>query len=129
MKYRYASQWAYIELLVAFLMTVTAYVELKPDWWGWLLFAPLFGYMIFEGMRKVTYSLSVDGDLITVGSFNSAQYVASKITAVNVWIAKGGRIAVVAFDDGRRFNFPSTVDGFDNLVGLLKTKANLHKAN
>jgi hypothetical protein len=81
--------------------------------------------LIFEGIRKVSYSLTVEEDLITVGSFNSAQYVASKITAVNVWMAKGGRVAVVAFDDGKRFNFPSNVKGFDNLVGLLKTKANL----
>jgi hypothetical protein len=124
-KFRYASQWAYFELLVAFLMLLAVAVKLKPEWWGWLLFAPLLGFMFFEGIRKARYSLTVDGDLITVGSFNSAQYVASKITAVNVWMAKGGRIAVVAFDDGQKFNFPSNVQGFDNLVGLLKTKANI----
>jgi len=125
MKFRYASQWAYIELLVAFLMTLSVAVKLKPEWWGWLLFAPLLGFLVFEGIRKIKYSLTVEGDIITVGSFNSAQYVASKIAAVNVWMAKGGRIAVVTFEDGKRFNFPSNVEGFDNLVGLLKTKANL----
>jgi hypothetical protein len=125
MKFRYASQWAYFELLVACLMTLAVAVKLKPEWWGWLLFAPLLGFMIFEGIRKASYSVRVEADLITVGSFNSAQYVATKITAVNVWMAKGGRVAVVALDDGTRFNFPSDVEGFDNLVGLLKTKANL----
>ncbi len=125
MKFRYASQWAYIELLVAFLMTLSVAVKLKPEWWGWLLFTPLLGFLVFEGIRKIKYSLTVEGDIITVGSFNSAQYVASKIAAVNVWMAKGGRIAVVTFEDGTRFNFPSNVEGFDNLVGLLKTKANL----
>jgi hypothetical protein len=125
LKFRYASQWAFIELLVAFMMILAVAIKLKPEWWGWLLFTPLLGFLIIEGIRKVTYSLTVEEDLITVGSFNSAQYVASKITAVNVWMAKGGRVAVVAFDDGKRFNFPSNVKGFDNLVGLLKTKANL----
>jgi hypothetical protein len=123
MKFRYASQWAYFELLVACLMTLAVAVKLKPEWWGWLLFAPLFGFMIFEGIRKIKYSLTVDGDLITVGSFNSAQYVASKIKDVNVWMAKGGRVAVVDLDDGQRFNFPSNVEGFDKLVDLLKSKA------
>ncbi len=125
MKFRYASQWAFIELLVALMMILAVSLKLKPDWWGWLMFAPLFGFLIFEGIRKATYSLTVEEDLITVGSFNSAQYVTSKIAAVNVWMAKGGRVAVVAFNDGNKFNFPSNVKGFDNLVDLLKAKAKL----
>ncbi len=125
MTFRYAIKWAYIELVVALAMTLALYVGLEPEWWGWLMFSPLFIALVYEGVRKVKYSLTVDGDLITVGSFKSAQYSVSKITAVNVWDAKGGRIAVVDFDGGSRFNFPSTLERFDELVGLLKTKANL----
>jgi len=125
MTFRYASKWAYIELVVALAMTVTAYVGLQPEWWGWALFSPLFLYLIFEGARKVSYSLTVDGDTITVGSFKSAQYFVSRIKAVNVWEAKGGRIAVVVLADGSRFNFSSRLQGFNELVGLLRTKANL----
>jgi len=125
MTFRYSIKWAYIELIVALGMAVAVYSELKPGLWGWLLFAPLLVFMVFMGVRKVSYSLTVDGDLITIGGLKPAQYSVSKISALNVWEAKGGRIAVVAFNDGRRFNFPSRLDGFDDLVALLRSKANL----
>jgi len=129
MTVRYASKWTYIELVVALVMTLAVYAGLQPEWWGWLLYSPLFLYLVFEGVRKVSYSLTVDGDHITVGSFKSAQYSVSKIAAVNVWDAKGGHMAVVDFVDGRRFNFSSRLEGFDDLVGLLRTKANLPSSN
>lgn len=125
MTFRYSAKWAYIEIIAALGMTLAMYAGLHPEWWGWLLFSPFFLYMVFESVRKIRYSLTVDGDRITVSSFNSAQYSASEITTLNVWDAKGKRIAVVAFSDGRRFNFPSRLEGFDELVGLLRTKANL----
>jgi|WetSurMetagenome_2_1015567.scaffolds.fasta_scaffold03712_8 hypothetical protein len=125
MTFRYAIKWAYIEFVVALVMTLVVYAGLRPEWWGWLLYLPLFLYLVFEGVRKTSYSLTVDGDRITVGSLKSAQYSVSRITAVNVWDAKGGRVAVVDFVDGSRFNFPSRLERFDDLVGLLRTKANL----
>lgn len=125
MTFRYAIKWAYMELVVAVAMTWGLYAGLHPKWRGWLLYLPLFLYLIFEGVRKVSYSLTVDGDRITVGGFKSTQYSVSKITAVNVWDAKGGRIAVVAFADGNRFNFSGHLQGFEDLVGLLRTKADL----
>lgn len=125
MTFRYATQWAYIEFVVVLAMTLVIYVGLQPEWWGWLLFSPLFLYLVLEGTRKVRYALTVDGDLITVGSFKSAQYSASKITALNVWDYNGGHIAVVDFADGSRFHFPSRLEGFDDLVRLLRTTARL----
>jgi hypothetical protein len=125
MTFRYARKWTYIELVVALAMTLAVYVGLQPEWWGWLLYSPLFLYLVFEGFRKVFYSLTVDGDHITVGSFKSAQYSLPKIKTVNVWDAKAGRMAVIDFVDGSRFHFSSRLEGFDNLVGLLRAKANL----
>jgi hypothetical protein len=129
MTFRYAIKWTYIDLVVALIMTVSLYVGLQPKWWGWLLYSPLFLYMVFESVRKVSYSLTVDGDRITVGSFKSTQYSISRITEVNVWDAKAGRIAVVVFADRSRFHFSSRLEGFDDLVGLLRTKANLPSPN
>jgi len=125
MTYRYAAKWAYIELVVTLVMALAVYVWLQPEWWGWAIFSPLFVFLVYEGVRKVRYALTVDGDTITVGSYKSAQYFASRIKAVNVWEAKGGHIAVVVLDDGSRFNFSSRLQGFDDLVKLLRTKANL----
>jgi hypothetical protein len=125
MTYKYATKWIYIELVVALAMTLVLYVELQPEWWGWLLFSPLFLYLVFESVRKFSYSLTVDGDLITVGSFKSTQYPVSRITEVKVWDAKGGRMAVVSFADKSRFHFSSRLDGFDDLVSLLGRKANI----
>ncbi len=129
MTFRYAIKWTYIELVVALVMTLVVYMSLHPEWWGWLLYSPLFLYLIFEVVRKVTYSLIVEGDNLTVGSFKATRYSVSKISAVNVWDAKGGRIAVVDFADGSRFHFSSRLDGFDDLVSLLRTKANLPLPN
>lgn len=125
MTFKYAIQWAYVEFVFALALAVAVYVGLRPEWWGWLLFSPFFLYLVFEGVRKVSYSLTVEGDLITVGGLKSAQYPAPQIKAMNVWEGKGGRIAVVSFADGRRFNFSSRLEGFDDLVKLLRTRANL----
>ena len=125
MTFRYATAWAYIELVVLLAMTVAVYVGLRPEWWGWLLYSPLFLYLFLEGVRKVRYALSVEGDRITVGSFKRAQYFASRITALNVWEFNGGHIAVVDLADGSRFHFPSRLRGFDELVRLLREKAGL----
>lgn len=125
MTFKYAIKWTYIELVVALLMTWVVYVSLHPEWWGWLLYSPLFLYLIFEVVRKVSYSLTVEDDNLTVGSFKTTRYSVSKITAVNVWDAKGGRIAVVDFADGGRFHFSSRLDGFENLVSVLRAKAKL----
>jgi hypothetical protein len=125
MKFRYSIKWTYVELVAALVMTLVVYAGLQPEWWGWLLYSPLFLYLVFEGVRKINYSLTIDGDHITVGSFRATQYSASKITAVNIWDAKGGRMAVVSFADGGRFHFSSRLEGFDHLVRLLRTKANL----
>ena len=125
MTFRYSIKWIYIDLVVALAMTLALYILVQPEWWGWLLFSPLFLYLVFESVRKFRYSLTVDGDRITVGSFKSTQYPVSEATAVNVWDAKGGRMAVVTFADGSRFHFSSRLEGFDDLVRLLRTEANL----
>jgi hypothetical protein len=125
MTFRYAVKWAYIEFVVSLVLTLPVYVVLQPEWWGWLMYSPFFLYLVFEGVRKVSYSLTVDGDRITVGSFRATRYSVSGITAVNVWDAKGGRMAVVDFAGGRRLHFSSRLAGFDDLVDLLRTKANL----
>jgi hypothetical protein len=125
MTFRYAIIWAYIDLVVALSMTLALYTGLQMKWWGWLLFSPLFLYLVFECVRKASYSLTVDDNHITVGSFRTTQYFVSKIVAVHVWDAKAGRIAVVDFDDASRLHFSSRLKGFDDLVGLLRTKAKL----
>ena len=125
MKFRYAFKWSYIELVVVSAMTWVLHVGLHPEWWGWLLYFPLFAYMVFEGVRKVSYSLTVEGDSLTIVNYKVSYYSVSRIAAVNVWDAKAGRIAVVDFSDGNRFHFSSRLDGFDKLVSLLRTKAKL----
>jgi hypothetical protein len=125
MIFRYAIVWAYIDLVVALSMALALYVGLNMEWWGWLLFSPLFLYMVFECVRKARYSLTVDGDQISVGSFRATRYAVSRIAVVHVWNAKAGRIAVVDFSDGSKLHFSSRLKGFDDLVGLLRSKANL----
>ena len=56
MRFRYAFKWSYIELVVVSAMTWVLYIGLHPEWWGWLLYSPLFVYMVFEGARKVSLS-------------------------------------------------------------------------
>lgn len=125
MTFRYSIKWIYVDLVVALVMTWALYVLLQPEWWGWLLYSPLFLYLVFESVRKFTYTLTVDGDRIMVGSFRSTPYPVSEIAAVNVWNAKAGRMAVVSFSDRSKFHFSSRLEGFDDLVALLRTKANL----
>lgn len=125
MTFRYSFMWAWLNFAIALVAAVLVYDGLRPKWWGWLLFSPLFIFMAYESARKVMYSLTIEGDLVTVRGFKPAQYSVSGITAVNVWNAKGGRIAVVACADGRRFNFPSSLDGFEELVRQLRIGANL----
>ncbi len=125
MTFRYSFMQTWLNLAIALGMAFFMYDGLHPQWWGWLLFSPLFFYMLYESVRKAMYSLTVEGDLVNVRGVKPSQYSVSGIKAVNVWNAKGRRIAVVACSDGRRFNFPSSLARFDELVRLLRTGANL----
>jgi hypothetical protein len=127
MTFRYPKWLAFIRIAAAFAMLIALYIGTNPKFWGWLLFAPLFLFIVYEGMRAYTYSLTVGEEHITVAGYKPAQYPISEITAINVWIAKGERIAVVTFADRSKFSFPSHIVGFDKLVELLRTRTNLEK--
>ncbi len=106
-------------------MLSTLYVATNPKVWGWMLFLPLFLFIVYEGARTYSYSLTVDGDRISVAGFWPAQYTVSEITAINVWFAKGGRIAIVTFSDREKLRLSSRLTDFEGLVALLRRKANL----
>ncbi|WP_150102973.1 hypothetical protein [Sideroxydans lithotrophicus] len=111
---------AYLEIAAALAMLVALYVGTEPKWWGWLLFAPLFLYIVARAVHTYRYSLTIDGDRITVVDLNKHdQYLVSEIAAINVWPAKGERVAVITFDDRKKLSFPSHLDGFDELVESL----------
>ena len=116
---------AYTRFAGALIMLIALYVGTNPKFWGWLLFLPLFLTILYEGLRSYSYSLTVNDDRIIVGGFKPAQYRVSDITAVDVWFAKGGRMAVVTFADRKKLSFHSHLVGFEQLVELLRTKANL----
>jgi hypothetical protein len=125
MTFRNPKWLAYTRFAAALIMLVALYVGTNPKFWGWLLFLPLFLTILYEGLRSQSYSLTVDDDRIIVRGFKPAQYQVSDITAVDVWFAKGGRMAVVTFADRRKLSFHSHLVGFEQLVELLRTKANL----
>ena len=128
MAYQYSRLLAYFEISAALAMLMTLYISEQPKIWGWLLFAPLFIFVIAKGVRTYRYSLTIDDDCITVVDLNKrAQYLVSDITAINVWPAKGERIAVITFWDWRKLSFPSHLKGFDELVDMLRKQTNLLK--
>ncbi len=127
MTFRYPRRLAYLEFAVAVVMALALYIDTQPMLWGWLLFLPLFLSIIFEGARTYRYALTIDGDCISVAGFKRAQYLVSEITAINVWIAKGERIAVITFSDRRKLSFPSHLVGFKELVEFLRKQTNLPK--
>ena len=106
-------------------MVVALYVGTNPKLWGWLLFSPLFLVIVYEGLRTYTYSLTVEGDRIVVGGFKRGEYRVSEIIEINVWFAKGGRIAVINFADLSRLSIPSKLADFNKLVDMLRTQAKL----
>ena len=116
---------SYTRFAAALIMLVALYVGTNPKFWGWLLFLPLFVTILYEGLRSYSFSLTVDDDHIIVGGFKPAQYRVPDITAVDVWYAKGGRMGVVTFADRQKLSFHSHLVGFEKLVELLRTKANL----
>jgi hypothetical protein len=106
-------------------MFVTLYVSTTPKVWGWLMFLPLFLFIVYEGARSYSYSLTVDGDRISVGGLECAQYPVSDITNINVWITKGGRLAVITFSNQGKLSFSSHLVDFEKLVALLRAQANI----
>ena len=125
MTFRNPKWLAYTRFAAALIMLVALYIGTNPKFWGWLLFLPLFLTILYEGARSYSYSLTVDDDRLIVGGFKPDQYRISDITAVDVWFAKGGRMAVVSFADRTKFSFHSHLVGFEQLVKLLRAKANL----
>lgn len=122
MVFRNPKWWAFMQFAIAFAMLIALYVGAQPQWWGWLMFLPLFFAIVYEGARSYSYSLSIEDDRIKVDGFKRAEYSLSEITAVNVWFAKGGRIAVVNFGERRKLSFTGRLVGFDKLVEILKSK-------
>lgn len=125
MTFRYSKWLAYSRFAAALGMAVALYIGTKPMLWGWLLFAPLFLFIVYEGVRSYRYSLTVDEEFISVGGLEPAQYRIAEITDIHVWVAKGGRIAVVTFADRSKLTFPSHLTGFKHLVELLRSRSNL----
>jgi hypothetical protein len=125
MIFRYPKWLAYLRYAIAVAMLIALYAGVHPEWWGWLLFLPLFLALVYDGVRVHRYSLTVADGRITVDGLRRGQYLVSEITAVDVWLAKGGRVAVVTFGGRRKLSFPSSLAGFDRLVGLLRVRAGL----
>lgn len=116
---------AYVQFATALAMAVALYVGTNPKWWGWLLFLPLFLFIVYEGARTYSYSLTVDGDRIILRGFTRAEYKVSEIVEINVCVAKAGRIAVINFANMGKLTVPSKVTGFGELVDLLRKQAQL----
>jgi hypothetical protein len=129
MTFQFPKWLAYIKFAVAMLMLFSLYVGTNPKFWGWLLFFPLFLTLVFESARTYLYSLTINGDNISVAGFKRAQYRISEIDAINVWVAKGGRIAVITFSDLTRLSFSSRLQGFDKLIESLRMQAKLPEQN
>ncbi len=127
MTFRYPRWLAYIRFTVAIALAIALYIGTKPMFWGWLLFAPLFLFLVYEGARSHSYSLTIGEDLLNIGGFEPAEYPISEISNVNVWDAKGRQIAVVTFIDRRKFSFPSYLVGFMDAVELIRARAKLEK--
>ena len=127
MTYRFPTWLAYTRYAMALAMLIGLYIGTKPMFWGWLLFAPLFLIIVYEGTRTYRYSLTVDDEFISVAGFKRARYRIAEITAINVWVAKGERIAVVTFSDHNKLSFPSHLTGFKDLVELLRARTHLEK--
>ncbi|WP_283744422.1 hypothetical protein [Sideroxydans sp. CL21] len=117
-----------LQLAAALAMLIALYIGTKPMIWGWLLFSPLFLFVVAKAFRTYKYLLTINDDCITVVDFNKrAQYQVSDITAINVWPAKGERMAVITFRDWKKLSFPSHLEGFDELVELLTKQTKLKK--
>ncbi len=128
MTYRYSKLLVAFQIGAALTMLVALYIGTNPAFWGWLLFAPLFLFILTKGVRTYIYSLTISGDRITVVDLNKhADYLVSDITAINVWPAKGERIAVITFGNWKKLSFPSHLKGFDDLVELLRKQTRLEK--
>ena len=120
MTYRFSKRLALLQFSAAFAMVIALYLNAQPRIWGWLLFLPFFLFVILQAVRTYRYSLTINGDNITLVDIERARYPVSDIAAINVWPAKGDRIAVVTFSDRRKFSFPGHLEGFDDLVALLR---------
>jgi hypothetical protein len=95
--------------------------------WGWLMFACIPACIVLASIYAWRYSLVVGEGDINVGSFSRKHFLISEITAINVWIGKGARNAVITFKSGEKVTIPSFLDRFDQLVALLRKKAGLAK--
>ena len=129
MTYRYSKRLALLQFTAALIMVFALYINAQPSIWGWLLFLPFFLFVVLQAVRTYRYSLTIHGNSITLVDFECAKYPISDIAAINVWPAKGDRVAVVTFSDRRKFSFPGHLEGFDDLVALLRNASSNVKCN
>ena len=70
MTYRYSKRLVILQLAAALAMLIALYIGTKPMIWGWLLFSPLFLFVVAKAFRTYKYVLAINDDCITVVDFN-----------------------------------------------------------
>lgn len=130
MTFQYPKRLAYLLFIAASVVEVLLFIDDKSrsmQLLAWLVVEPLPICMLLLGIYAFKYRCVIDDNSIIVTAFRQSQYPLADITSIEVVIGTGARYAVVKLKDGRAVSFPNYMDGFNNIVELLRHKTGLAK--
>jgi hypothetical protein len=92
---------------------------------GWLVLSLFVICIGFASIYIYRYSIIVGDEYLVVSSFSQKRFLVSNITEIRVEDGRYSPHATIRFNDGDEISVPTYIDGFDNLVALVRSKLDL----
>jgi hypothetical protein len=99
--------------------------SMKPA--GWLMLLSIVAGIVFAGIYTLRYVIVVGDDELIVSGFARKEFRISNISGVSVEVGRFSPSAVITFKSGDKITISSYIQGFDDLVALLRAKVNVEK--
>jgi hypothetical protein len=92
---------------------------------GWFVLSLFVICIVFASIYHYLFCLALSDDEVVVSGFTRKRFLVSSITGINVDKGRYSPYATIRFSNGDKISVPSYIDGFDNLVALVRSKLNL----
>jgi hypothetical protein len=89
---------------------------------GWFVLSLFVICIVCVSIYFYRYVIIVGDEDVVVSSLIRKRFLVSNITEVSVDMGRVSRHATISLSNGDKISVPSFIDGFDDLVALLRTK-------
>src|ERR1017187_4408601 len=123
LKFQFPRRLAVLLLLLAAVFFVAPILDvtgksMTPA--GWFMLSLFVICIVCVSIYFYRYLIIVGDEDVVVSSLIRKRFLVSNITEVNVDMGRVSRHATISLSNGDKISVPSFIDGFDDLVALLR---------